>query len=174
MSESYMHRFAKQTLAGWVRGRIRIGENFKGLQPLTKIISIGTEAPMFGVYEEFPVTKEGIGLSVNRETYPDAKHGWETVGSRFKLKHNIPLKKELDALQIKPKYFFDIGIVNPEGRLYCVLEVCHKHSIRDDKIQWLKDHNIEWVEFSAEWILNQCHSPFSIQDGILRQSSSSL
>ena len=119
---------------------------------------------MLGVYEEYPVTEDGIGLTRRKE---ESTHGWDDVG-KFKMKHNIPTKRELDELEIKPKYFFDVGLVNSKGILYCVFEVCYKHPMCDDKIRWLKEHNVIWYELSAEWIMNQCHSPYTIQDGILR------
>jgi hypothetical protein len=170
MSESYMHRYAKQTLASWVRGRIRVGPKFQGLQPVGETIMLGTTSPMFGVYEEFPVTSDGVGIEKCANcSHLEACHGWDCIGT-FKKKHNIPMKKELDELEIKPKYFFDVGVVNSDGNLYCVLEVCYKNPMNNDKIAWLKQHNIQWFEISAEWIMSQCHSPYSIQDGILRSS----
>lgn len=71
--ESYLHRYAKITLAGWFRKRIRIGEMYKGLNNIDLVLDwewCQTKTPKgtCGVYMEYPVckdikTKKIIGLT---------------------------------------------------------------------------------------------------------------
>lgn len=176
--ESYLHRYAKQTVASWIRGGVRVGENFKGLQPLFKSVPLGMPQPMCGVYEEFPIAaKTAVGLRrccVGEEEC-ECLTGWHchlkspnntklTVAHR----HGIPTIKELVNAKVPIEFIFDVGVVNAVGSLCCVVEVCHTNPMHPNKIKWLTDNNIAWYEVSAEWIMNQVRSPFSLSDGMLR------
>jgi hypothetical protein len=173
--ESYMHLYAKQVLASWLRNRVHVGANFKGLQPICNFVPYQNQtAPMMGVYEEFPVctTRD---LQCNAK-YPTIWHELsDTSNFAVKKKHGIPSVKELSDGGYKPSFIFDVAVFerkNELSRLNCVFEICHTHPMDEAKIQYLKTHDIKWFELSAEWIMNQVRSPFSIQQGILRSSGS--
>ena len=181
--ESYLHRYAKQTIGSWLRGGIRVGENFKGLQPLFASVPIGMPAPMYGVYEEYPIAKTQLGLQrcchlTESDKSCNCLTGWhcyQTNGSSNGLtgltvahRHGIPTIKELVNAKLPIDFIFDIGIVNASGQLCCVVEVCHKNPMQPNKIKWLTDNGVAWFEVSAEWVLNQVRSPFNLKDGILR------
>lgn len=179
--ESYLHRYAKQTVASWLRGGVRVGENFKGLQPLFKSVPLGMPQPMYGVYEEFPIAaKTAVGL--RRCCIGEAAEacqcltGWHChVKSNSKLtvahRHGIPTIKELVNAKVPIEFIFDVGVVDTLGSLCCVVEVCHTNPMNPSKIKWLTDNRIAWCEVSAEWIMNQVRSPFSLTEGIVRSSS---
>lgn len=175
--ESYLHRFAKQTVASWLRGRVRTGTNFKGLQPLADYIPIGMQAPMYGIYEEYPVLADNTGCDKNQDCADCSLHvtGWHCYCAKhtdFTVchKHGIPVLKELNKLKIA--HVFDIGVVNAAGKLCCVVEICNTNPIETRKIEWLTEHQVPWFELSADWIMKQVKSPYSISDGITRNSLS--
>lgn len=177
--ESYMHRFAKQTVATWLRSRSKIGVNCKGLQPLLPVLPLLDQsfAPMYGVYEEFPICKTasgqliGLGLSW--------KEWRETSGMKVSKQHGIPSQKDISAWnqlaktkdeKLSMEWFFDVGVVDASQRLCCVCEVVHKNPVEDAKIAWLNENKISFAELNAEWIMTRVKSPFSLQEGILRSN----
>lgn len=197
MAESIGHRAAKSALASWLRGRSRVGANFKGLQPVLDCVPLSLDKPMFGVYEEYPVCTAANGTLVGLDLVPHAapEHrvgeggnvvcadttGWHcwaaSYGKIASKQHQIPTQKDikkwnlecgLQDHRLRSLYFFDIGVVNPEGRLSTVFEIKHTHPTTDDKIAWLEQHNVRWFEVSADWILSRVNSPFSIAGSILR------
>jgi len=201
MAESYAHRFAKQALASWLRGRSRVGKNFKGLQPFLPYLPISTNKPMYGVYEEYPVCTTGTGVVIGLERTPHAApgqgahlegevlckdatgwHCWESSYGKIASRgHRIPTAKDIKRwneahplssgmpqLRLNMNYFFDVGLVDPEGRLAVAFEVKHTHPTPQAKIDWMEANGVRWFELSADWILNRCQSPFNITGAILR------
>lgn len=172
--ESYMHRFAKQTVASWLRKRSKVGSNFKGLQPILNSLPLHNKGPMFGVFEEFPVSQDiGITLCANPEC-SSTDHGWNcwTLANNKKTcqRNGIPTLRELHDWKLPTTWIFDIGIIDTHGKLCFVAEICHKNPMNDAKIAWLKLHNIQWIELNAEWIMNRIKSPFDLTEGIMRSS----
>ena len=187
-AESYLHRFAKQTLASWLRGGIRVGPKFQGLQPLMACIPIsGCSAPMFNVYEEYPIatcgggTNQEVGCSrrcAEQCSHPTAWHCFAASNSISTPahKHGIPTGKELTKCPSlkRTNFLFDVAMVGADGSLKCVFEICHTNPIEAQKIKWLTEHNVPWFEMSADWIMKQCRSPYSVAEGILRSSSAAI
>jgi len=177
MSESLAHRFSKQAFASWVRGRSRVGINFKGLQPVLPYIPISSNKPMYGVYEEYPVCVDETGELVGLESNSclTGWHDWTKQHGKIASKgHQIPSSKDIKKWnashhpRLKMKWFFDIGVVDENGRLSCVFEIKHTHASTDQKIAWLEENNVKWFEVSADWILNRVRAPFDISGCILR------
>lgn len=174
--ESYLHRYAKQTVATWLRGCVKVGSNFKGLQPMSTSVPFGMPQPMCGVYEEFPIAKNNwTGLKrCCGDQGCDCLTGWHCYAQKtpvtFAHRHGIPTIKELVNAKTPIEFIFDVGVVNSVGSLCCVVEVCHTNPMHSNKIEWLNQNGIPWFEMSAEWIMNQVRSPFSVSDGILRSS----
>lgn len=188
--ETYLHRHAKGVLATWLRGRSKVGVNFKAFPGIRADIPLSTDKPMYGVYEEYPVVitqddePEPIGhrrLCEGGEC--DHKHAWECYNSMmFKVSskmHGIPSARDIKRFnektfpqtnRLKMRWFFDVGIVDNEGRLCTVFEVCHSNPMTEAKIEWLNENNVKWYEISAEWIMGRVRSPFSLKDGIIRQT----
>lgn len=150
-----MHRFAKQTVATWVRGRSRVGANFKGLQPVLDLIPMQPKSasPMFGVYEEYPVCTSKIGL------LGVAASEWKSSGVKASKAHGIPLAKDIGAWnekcskeqKLKLEWLFDVGVVDPVTSKLCfVIEIRHTNPMTDEKIAWLDEQGISWLEMSAD------------------------
>lgn len=172
-----MHRFAKQTLATWLRGRSRVGVNFKGLQPVLPGLPLHPKSasPMFGVYDEYPIctmstTNEIVGLACTE---------WKTRGIKSSKGHGIPLGKDIKQWnenctkdkRLRMEWFFDVGVVDPVTSQLCyVFEIVHTNPMDDAKIEWLRANNIQWIEISALWIMNRVKSPFNLHPGITRSS----
>lgn len=180
--ESYLHRFAKQTLASWIRGGIRVGGNFQGLQPVMSHVPYeGCLPPMYNVYEEYPiatVTTPVKEIGNTRSCIEGCDHltGWHCLAATNQLtmpkhKHGIPTAKELvECSALKTNFFFDVAMIDSSGNLRCVFEICHTNPIEPKKIKWLTENKIPWFEMSAEWIMKQTRSPYAVTDGILRRS----
>ena len=175
--ESYKHRYAKKTVAQWIRQRCRIGDKFKGLQPL--VIPINSSQPMNGVYEEWPVTSEwGSELTCADCSH---QHPWECCHAAphlTKKKHGVPCKRDFSQWnraksknkKLSPEWYFDVALIDSNGRLCYVFEIKHKHAMCDEKINWLNEHSIPWVELDADWVLERVKSPYDLTDGILRKN----
>lgn len=181
MAESYAHRFAKQTVASWLRQRSRVGANFKGLQPVLEFIPLSTDKPMHGVYEEYPVCVTKGGVEVGFQSNEDGItqwHEWAATHGKIACKgHGIPTKKDIrkwnderkrsDPTRLASALYFDIGVVS-KGRLTAVFEIKHTHPSTEEKLAWLDAHEVRWFEISADWVLARCSSPYDIAGGILK------
>jgi hypothetical protein len=187
--ESYLHKFAKQTVATWIRGRVKVGAKFKGLQPMGDAIPFGMEAPMCGVYEEYPILRDRTGLQrvcCQSDDVADADRcnhltGWHCYvhSNPGKLtiphKHGIPTLKALsEAKMPAAECVFDVGVIDTTGKLCCVVEICHTNPMNAKKIKWLTDNNVTWYEISAEWVMKQIRSPYSVAEGLYRYSGSPI
>lgn len=182
--ESYMHRSAKQIVGTWLRKRSRVGVNFKGLQPLLPHLPVHPKKPMFGVYEEYPVgydraTNDPVGFSraVDTARFDTDWDRWVDGNPELSSvkRTGIPTVKELTAheawkTKVKMECVFDLGVVDAEGKLCYVIEICHKNPMSDKKIAWLAENGLGWCELSAEWVMNRVKPPFDLSEGILRSS----
>ena len=69
----------------WLRGRSRVGENFKGLQPVLPFVPWSS---VFGVYEEFGVCTDNLEGSI--------EDCFEARASKIATRdHKIPTKKDI-------------------------------------------------------------------------------
>jgi hypothetical protein len=175
--ESYMHKFAKQTLATWLRTRSRVGANFKGLEPFLPLIPLAPKSmsPMYGVYEEYPIchTVENcvLGLCIG---------DWQAGNVKASKTHGIPSSKDIKTWnqncqnkkqKLTMDWFFDVAIIDPVSSHLCfVFEVMHTNAMDERKITWLQEKGIAWAELKADWIMTRVKSPFSLTPGIIRSS----
>jgi len=179
--ESYMHKYAKTVLAGWLRKKIRIGENYKGLDniPLCLLPEGGGEKyPMCNIYVEYPICKDKdgnvIGLTMNADKGDFDKshiHPWEQwlkkYNRKFSAKHNVPssfeLKPYIDSGELTVLHIFDLIAIDPKkGCVDSVFEICHKHPVTPYKKKFIEDNGLKGYEISAEWIMNKVKSPFHV------------
>lgn len=171
MPESYLHKYAKVVLCGWIRKKIRIGSRYKGLNGFDLDVDFDwclKNGPkgMCNVYQEYPVcldveTKNIIGLK---------SRDWEKWAHTYDVKllsrSGIPLTKELKQFtkekKIKILNVFDVAVVSKEG-LHSVYEILKTHAASDEKVEWLKSYGIKGYEIDASWIMDRVQPPFKVE-----------
>ena len=164
--ESYLHRYAKIVMCGWLRKKIRIGSKFKGLSNIPLELETHGEKPLFNVYSEYPVCKDKDGILIGLDC------GWEEWLKKHdklddvKSKYHIPTLWELknNFKELKVLYIFDIAVIDKHrtNRVKYVIEIQHKHSCTTKKINFIKEHTIIGYEISAQKIMEQVKLPYSI------------
>ena len=141
-SESYIHRYAKQTLTSWLR-RKRSGKIKWILQDIN-LSDWNKNNKTYGVCIEYPIIKENN----------------EFKGHTISWNEKIPTYYQLKQNNIKPLFIFDIAVINCEsGKIEQVFEIKYKSPMTKNKIKFLKDQNIEYYELDAINILNNCRPP---------------
>lgn len=141
-SESYLHRYAKQTLASWLR-RKRSGKMSWALQEIT-MTDWTISDRVYGVCIEYPIIKK------------DNEYKGHTISWNGKIPTYNQLKKD----NIRPLFMFDIAVINCDtGKVEVVFEVKYKSGMTAKKIKFLKDHGIEYYEIPALSILTCCRPP---------------
>jgi hypothetical protein len=187
--ESYMHKYAKVVLAGWLRKKVRIGEKFKGLDNIILTLSNTPKtSPMCNVYSEYPICKDKngniIGLSMNDESQIQSQtqsqiqsqtqiqHPWEKWlhdnKRKVSAKHNVPtsyeLKEYVDSKELSILHIFDLVYINPNTKsVESVFEIMHKHLVTEYKKKFIEENKLKGYEISAEWIMNKVQSPFHVE-----------
>lgn len=146
-TESYAHKFAKETVASWFRekwdqpsGR---GSYFTfDWQP-------DPSDGQHGIKLEYPIlsrsmadgTKEILGISTVWDKYPDLDC--------------LAAKMQVEAV-------LDIGICS-NGKLVYGIEIVHKHPCSAKKLLFLKQMQLKYglkvYEVNASWILDQVRRP---------------
>jgi len=175
--ESYMHKYAKVVLAGWLRKKVRIGEKFKGLDNIQFTLSRegGKSSPMCNVYSEYPIckNKDGniIGLNMNTKE-SQLNHPWEQWlkdnNRKVSAKHSVPtsyeLKEYIDSKELTILHIFDLVYINPLTKsVETIFEIMHKHPVTEYKKKFIEENGLKGYEISAEWIMNRVQSPFHVE-----------
>jgi len=143
-NETYLHRYAKQTLASWLR-RKRSGGKFKWmLQDVSVSEWKSSSSKTVGVCIEYPIVKTT---------------GGEYQGHTISWNNNIPTYYQLKRDQIKPEFMFDIAVINDSGEVESVFEVEYKSPMTAKKIKFLNDHGIKYYQIPAINIMTCCHPP---------------
>lgn len=162
--ESYLHKYAKIVVASWLRRKIKIGKNFKGLSNIFLELESPKERPMFNVYMEFPVCKDTtgifIGLDCEWRDWLTKQGKMDNVKSKSKIPTLYELKENFKDLKVMSIY--DIGIVDKK-RLKYVFEIEHKHSCSPKKIKFIKDNDLIGFEISAQKVMEQVKLPYAIE-----------
>lgn len=166
--ESYMHKYAKIVLAGWLRKKVRVGETYKGLDNIPIPVQKGT-SPMFSVYMEYPICKDKQGNIIGMENTKKDSNPWDqwlkANGKKVAAKHNIPTNYELKEWEneLTILHIFDIVMIDPASRkVHSIFEIMHQHEITDNKKKFIQENQVPCYEISAEWIMNKVKSPFHI------------
>lgn len=150
--ESYMHRFAKQTLAGWLRDACFASDSVK-IGPFSW--RVNRPGPSFGVWEEYPVCADRMGLSVVWDEYP-----LRADGCCFNTAP--PTRDDLIDLYAPPAVIFDVAIQH-KGQIIYAIEVVHKNDLSDEKLSRIRDlrdgQMLHVYKVPARWILSQVDVP---------------
>jgi len=166
--ESYLHKYAKVVVCSWLRKKIRIGSNFKGLNNVELSLESKKEGPMFNVYPEYPVCKcktstlekvAIVGLDVMWDKWLKDNGIDDKVKSRTRIPTIYELKDMSDKLEIIT--VFDIGVID-ESKLKYVFEIEHTHACELKKIKFIEDNGLFGYELSAQKVMEQVKLPFML------------
>jgi hypothetical protein len=156
-TESYKHKFAKDTLVDWLRNTVQQDKDKDSvsLDPIYARTNRGP--PLFGVFTEYPVcidcTNKVRGLC---PVWDESE--WNNDVQR------PPTYDECLGMGLLPFVIFDIGILH-KGSLYVAIEIVHRNHIdqqKRDKLARIWKEDSGWLELytiRADWILNQWQQP---------------
>lgn len=140
--ESYLHRYAKQTLASWLR-RKRSGKISWALQEINMT--------------KWTKTNKTCGVCIE---YPIVKDNNEYKGHTISWNGKIPTYYQLKKDKIKPLFMFDVAVINCDtGQVEVVFEIKYKSPMTAKKIKFLNEQGIEYYEIPAINILEKCRPP---------------
>jgi hypothetical protein len=156
--ESYKHRFAKETLAGWLRGLAEHDE-YACLEPINWRVNRGP--PHYGVWTEYPVCldAENDGLST---VWDELDWNGEWPWPRFE--QAPPTYAECLENGWVPSVIFDVAVQH-KGWICYAFEVVHRHGVTPEKLARLKRMAASACgtprvyTIPADWILCQVGVP---------------
>jgi hypothetical protein len=182
--ESYMHRYAKSVLAGWLREWAAKSEDagfqcdaFRDWAPFSWRVNRGP--PHYGVWEEWPIIGDrGVtevwdetawpwwvqGLvppSIFGDDVDDYKMTPEDVACERLLNARPPTFDELVRIKLAPTAILDVAIQH-KGALSIGFEVVHRHDVSDQKLkllQKLERNSVQIYTVPADRILKQVGMP---------------
>jgi len=136
--ESYLHRYAKEVFASWIREKISGPAGSYFIFDWKEGCQVKLEYPIWSREITDSTTKEIFGINPIWNDAPD----YNTLISRgFRLEAVI-----------------DIAICDG-SRLKYAVEVVHTHKTPCNKLHFLGTHGIPVYEISATWIMNQIKRP---------------
>jgi hypothetical protein len=139
--ESYAHLSAKKTLVDWLRTTAEASgrDEYANMNGIEWRVNRGS--PYWGVWEEYPFTKDTI------ETV------WDEMGYGVP-----PTYEELKKQKNKPFVILDVAIQH-KGMISHGFEVVHKNGVSQKKKELLHKLNCGVYVISAAWILSQVKKP---------------
>ena len=164
-SESYMHKYAKSTLATWLRKK-RCGAKWC-LQNIDCGTNIANTSPNYGVFLEYPIAKNkssGKIEGLNPKIDDNGKLIWSDNFNSDKIirKDCVPIYKELVDNNYIVLCVFDIIMVDTNNIRFA-FEINHKHPIDDKKEKSIKDWGIKCYEISAISVLDNTRIPKDLE-----------
>lgn len=146
--ESHAHRQAKALLAKWLReAAAAVGRDghadFAGLS-----WRVNRGGPHYGVWQEYPILDDGIGLS---PVWDETHERWHSSPPSF---------DDITATGECPACVIDIAVQH-KGDIAYAIEVVHKHRCDDRKIAFLTQR-LTLLEIPAYWVLGQVDRPTEI------------
>ena len=173
--ESYMHKYAKIVLAGWLRKKI--SKNWKALTNIDlPMDELSKSKPYSSVFVEYPVCLDktnnkmvGLKYAGNfdpAKTLVSVCSVWQQEFQRANikptLKSYIPTFKDLEQLNLKPLQIFDLAVVS-NHKIVAAFEIKHKNAMNAKKISFIKKHGIPTYEISAQWIMERVRIPQKLE-----------
>jgi hypothetical protein len=169
-TESYKHRFAKETLAKWFRD----ASNEQGYAGITPIRARSNRASgSLGVWTEYPICIDKdnnlIGaLPVWDESAWDGSEITDEAGRIVGLKPDSllevrpPTYAECLDMGFLPVVIFDV-LIQHKGGLGVAVEVVHRNGISPTKADYLRrirrETGVDVWTIDADWILSQVGRP---------------
>ena len=156
-NESYKHKLAKEVLKEWFYGGGFVGD-------------IGCSFPnrKCGVFFEYPIVKDKRYNSIDFNwdellTHPNVTEDMSVEDHNKLCSEYVPTYNECINLGIYPKRVIDVVLTHKGSPLWFI-EICHKNSISQEKINELKALGvINLIEIDAEWIMKQTKKPTMLE-----------
>jgi hypothetical protein len=153
--ESYKHKFAKETVARWLRSQCKRDE-YADLPPVSWRVNRG--APHFGVWIEYPVCLNHRNEIVGLCPVWDEAGPWED---------HPPSYEDVLALSLTPILIFDLAIQH-KGWIYAAIEIVHTNGISEKKLEYLKrvraeNGHLDVFVVDADWVLSRIERPHSLK-----------
>ena len=170
--ESYLHKYAKTTLASWLRkkysGMRKCLENIEKSESVQKLPK--DCAPYYNVYVEYPVgiNKNADVCGIDDKSKVNNSNNycqiWDNILGDNKTirKDRIPTGPELTKYDIKPLFIFDIVLVE-NNKIKYIFEIKHKHAITQKKRKFLEKHSLEMYEIDAVSVLENVRIPWNLK-----------
>lgn len=152
--ESYSHKYAKETVAGWFHQNINLRTD-RGDSEVFSYDGIKwnprTQSNK-GIFMEYPILKNQTG------EYLGIRPTWVTLPSLD--------PDDLKKHGLKVVCILDVAICNRDS-VQSGLEIYYKHKVPPKKITLLKNLGITTYEIDSIWVLDQCHRPAHINKRLL-------
>lgn len=147
--ESYAHKLAKQVVIDWLRDSAKGNLDKRTNDPLGLMWRVNRPAPLWGVFEEYPVLEDETGLlPVWDETGLGVDDGPPPTVQKL-LRHGK-----------KPKAVLDIAVQH-KGYIAYAIEIVHKNPPSNEKLSWLRRcaDRPSLLVLPARWVLGQVAPP---------------
>lgn len=146
--ESHAHRHAKRLLLKWLRDAAA-GAGLDGHADFAGLSwRVNRGAPHWGVWEEYPVLDDGVGIA---PVWDERDRRWQGAPPTF---------DDITAIGECPSCILDIAVQH-KGHVAFAIEVVHKHPCEPLKVQFLRER-LTLVEIPAYWVLGQVDVPIAI------------
>ncbi|WP_424140279.1 hypothetical protein [Roseomonas chloroacetimidivorans] len=155
--ESYMHRAAKEVVAGWLRDvAAEAGyDEYTRLGPLSW--RVNRPGPSWGIWLEYPFTDARGGSEVWDEEFGDTGDcPWQDA---------LPPIVDGKVLGERVAAVADIAIQH-KGCIIWAVEIVHKHPCPIHKRAFYDHHHIGLIEVRASWVMRQTKRP----DGLMARA----
>lgn len=148
--ESYMHSCAKRVVVDWLRDTAAQMNRDEWVNCAGIEWRINRRAPHWGIWEEYPVMDDGLGIT---HVWDEHRDIWED---------RPPTYQELLAEGRPPMAILDIAVQH-KGGIIAGVEIVHKHDLTKLKSLKLKSANLHTLyRLPASWVLNQVRKPEKI------------
>lgn len=156
--ESYKHKFAKETLAGWFR-EISDLDEYVGLSPIRWRVNRG--GPNFGVWTEYPICLNNKNDIVGRSAW-DEEHFYSWMPEGVEFNDRPPTYDETIKLGLLPIAILDVAIQH-KGYIVYGIEVVHRNDVSKIKFEYLNRIGIPIYRVDADWVLSRVKRPDELE-----------
>lgn len=154
-AESFAHRYAKQTLLGWLRETARKAGLYNHADFAGISWQVNRGRPHFGIWEEYPILADGLGIDPV----------WDEFSPKWK--NHPPTYDDIVGLGYRPRVIVDVAVQH-KGIIAFAIEVRHKSAVSDLKVRFLTPL-LTLIEIPAYWILGQIERPEAIPEEFYMQ-----
>lgn len=170
--ESYAHKAAKQVVVGWLRDVA--GATVNGPVDYTPRDALDISwrpnrgEPHFGVWEEYPILENGVGISpvwdeVSLDGVERHENGSYSINSPYR--GLPPTYAELTERKEPLRAILDIAVQH-KGAICLGIEIVHKNPPHQAKLDFLRRgvHLQTLLILPASWVLAQVEMPKECPD----------